>query len=75
MLKALKLWWKKVQFIQHPRYNNPAYREEASVRDNKLQCCQASAFQVEGSNSGLASKDRSERGHCFTWRDAKWPWC
>uniref|UniRef100_A0A803KUL7 DUF1365 domain-containing protein n=1 Tax=Chenopodium quinoa TaxID=63459 RepID=A0A803KUL7_CHEQI len=33
---ALKLWWKSVSFVQYPRYNNPAYREEAVSRDKQL---------------------------------------
>ncbi|CAN6553367.1 unnamed protein product [Malus baccata var. baccata] len=41
---AFKLWWKNVSFVQHPRYSNPAYREEALVRDQKLQCCQAVGY-------------------------------
>ncbi|KAF2305450.1 hypothetical protein GH714_005439 [Hevea brasiliensis] len=40
---ALKLWWKNVPYIQHPRYNSPKYREEAMARDQKLQCSQAPA--------------------------------
>uniref|UniRef100_A0A803MIT4 Uncharacterized protein n=1 Tax=Chenopodium quinoa TaxID=63459 RepID=A0A803MIT4_CHEQI len=43
---ALKLWWKSVSFVQHPRYNNPAYREEAVSRDKKLNCCKAGDFET-----------------------------
>ncbi|KAM7524896.1 hypothetical protein LguiA_014798 [Lonicera macranthoides] len=74
---ALKLWWKGVPFIQHPRYNNPLYREQASVNDKKLQCCPAFApnhSQVEGSDSGFMA-DTIGRERWFQWRDAKWPWC
>lgn len=78
---ALKLWWKKVQFIQHPRYSNPAYKEEAMARDIKLLSCTAFAcdsqykLQVKENNPVSELKDRSDRGHLFKWRDAKWPWC
>lgn len=68
---ALKLWWKGVPFIQHPRYANPAYREEASLLDQKLSCCKAGGIGVsssclrDGPNGGTRQ---------FTWTDAKWPW-
>ncbi|KAM1347221.1 hypothetical protein PS2_036177 [Malus domestica] len=76
---AFKLWWKNVSFVQHPRYSNPAYREEALVRDRKLQCCPAVGFgedkwhlQLEGNGQGCIANS----GDRFcTWRDAKWPWC
>ncbi|KAI9198107.1 hypothetical protein LWI28_010271 [Acer negundo] len=76
---ALKLWWKNVTFVQHPRYSNPAYREEALIRDQKLQCCPAVGWkndnnlQVEGSEPrSLAGRISGNRW--FKWRDAKWPW-
>ncbi|KAL8113226.1 hypothetical protein AgCh_020519 [Apium graveolens] len=77
---ALKLWWKNVQFIQHPRYSNPAYKEEAVARDIKLLSCTAfscdsqNKLQIKEHNS-VSELDRSEKGHLFKWRDAKWPWC
>ncbi|KAA8514911.1 hypothetical protein F0562_018090 [Nyssa sinensis] len=76
---ALKLWWKNVSFIQHPRYSNPTYREDALIRDKKLQCCQAFTWDiqnhlpVEGSDSDVLT-DMNGRDRQFTWRDAKWPW-
>lgn len=78
---ALKLWWKNVQFIQHPRYSNPAYKEEAMARDIKLLSCTGFAcdsqykLQVKENIPVSELKDRSEKGHLFKWRDAKWPWC
>ncbi|CAL5410138.1 unnamed protein product [Camellia sinensis] len=77
---ALKLWWKGVAFIQHPRYANVGYRQEALIRDMKLQCCPAFSQDIqnhqplEGSDSDLL-KDKNGRNRRFTWRDAKWPWC
>lgn len=76
---ALKLWWKNVSYIQHPRYTNPAYREEASIRDHKIQCCpiigsdKDKHLQFEGSDQGFFL-DRSCEIRQFTWRKAKWPW-
>ncbi|KAJ4977190.1 hypothetical protein NE237_002296 [Protea cynaroides] len=77
--QALKLWWKNVSFIQHPRYFNPKYREEASMRDRKLQCCQAlgqgedSCAQLESSYSACLDSTTSRDRWCV-WRDAQWPW-
>uniref|UniRef100_A0A6M2EG09 DUF1365 domain-containing protein n=1 Tax=Populus davidiana TaxID=266767 RepID=A0A6M2EG09_9ROSI len=74
---ALKLWWKNVHFIQHPRYTNPTYREEAMIRDKKLQCNQALAWdrgnclQADGHQPGNVA----DRKRWFKWRDAKRPWC
>lgn len=74
---ALKLWWKGVPFIQHPRYSHQEYREEALVRDMKLQCCQAfqqdeqNHLRLEGKDSDYVKNGGNRR---FTWRDAKWPW-
>ncbi|XP_021763878.1 uncharacterized protein LOC110728544 [Chenopodium quinoa] len=67
---ALKLWWKSVSFVQHPRYNNPAYREEAVSRDKKLNCCKAGDFET----SLCPREDRNVIDHQFSWTDAKWPW-
>ena len=69
-----------MQFIHHPKYSNPAYREEASVRDRKLKCCQASGLGedkhmlVGGSGPDFVA-DNNEEDRWFSWRDAKWPWC
>ncbi|EOY27676.1 Uncharacterized protein TCM_029462 isoform 2 [Theobroma cacao] len=76
---AIKLWWKNVPFIQHPRYTNPSYREEALKHDRKLQCCRAVGekkdefMQVGGSCPGIVA-ERNHGERLFVWRDAKWPW-
>ncbi|PRQ29482.1 hypothetical protein RchiOBHm_Chr5g0014371 [Rosa chinensis] len=76
---AIKLWWKNVAFVQHPRYTNPAYREEALVRNQKLQCCPAIGLdkdkhlRLEGSSQGCRVNKESEARY-IKWRDAKWPW-
>lgn len=68
-----------MSFIQHPRYTNPAYRKEALIRDQKLQCCEVAGWdndnhlEVEDSNPGYLA-DKNSRDRRFTWRDAKWPW-
>ncbi|XP_052179796.1 uncharacterized protein LOC127793068 isoform X2 [Diospyros lotus] len=73
---ALKLWWKGVPFIQHPRYSNPEYRHEALIRDSKLTCPQGIHNDLPHEGSGSDSvKGMNGRNRCFTWRDAKWPWC
>ncbi|OMO70310.1 hypothetical protein CCACVL1_18997 [Corchorus capsularis] len=77
---ALKLWWKNVSFIQHPRYTNPSYREEALKRDRKLRCCPVvgqnkDEFMLDGGcDPGIVS-ERNHEDRLFVWRDAKWPWC
>ncbi|KDP37987.1 hypothetical protein JCGZ_04630 [Jatropha curcas] len=77
---AIKLWWKNVQFITHPRYSNPKHREEAQMRDQMLQCNQKPAsdrdkrLQDEG-HCPENFTDRNYRKRQFKWRDAKWPWC
>ncbi|GAV87889.1 DUF1365 domain-containing protein [Cephalotus follicularis] len=73
---ALKLWWKSVPFIQHPRYTIPAYKKDASMRDRKLQCCEAitgGKDRLQDEEIDMASRTGGDR--CFAWRDAKWPWC
>ncbi|KAF5738320.1 hypothetical protein HS088_TW13G01216 [Tripterygium wilfordii] len=76
---AFKLWWNNVAFIQHPRYTNTAYREEAFARDRDLKCCQAFSgekdqhLQAKCDTGCLA--DGSVWNRQFRWRDANWPWC
>lgn len=76
---ALKLWWKNVSFIQHPRYTHPEYREEAMIRDQKLRCCpitranKGEHMRVEAMQEHMADTDSGAR--FFKWRDAKRPWC
>lgn len=69
---AIKLWWKNVKFIQHPRYAIPTYRDEALIRDRKLQCCGFSPQR--GSNQDCLVDEASPRDRWFRWIDAKWPW-
>ncbi|XP_010499528.1 PREDICTED: uncharacterized protein LOC104777039 [Camelina sativa] len=66
---ALKLWWKNVPFIQHPRYTNPSYREESEKRDQELPC-----RGLDGLNADACSSSSSFGGCRFAWRDANWPW-
>ncbi|KAL8130325.1 hypothetical protein V2J09_019480 [Rumex salicifolius] len=71
---ALKLWWKGVPFVQHPRYSNQGYREEAISRDQNLRCCILD--KAEPSSTLQCSKIADQvKPHGFTWRDANWPWC
>ncbi|KAF8413565.1 hypothetical protein HHK36_001556 [Tetracentron sinense] len=77
--QALKLWWKNVNFIGHPKCINPTYREEALIRNRKLQCCQTIGkdksrhLEVDGSDSNFVAGGNSE-DHWCVWRDAQWPW-
>ncbi|WCJ27417.1 hypothetical protein M5689_009163 [Euphorbia peplus] len=71
---ALKLWWKNVKFIQHPRYSNPTYRGEAQLRDQKLECNHEDKYTQAGL-CPLNLTGRDYRKRQFKWRDAKWPWC
>nr|AAO42861.1 At1g30130 [Arabidopsis thaliana]BAE99550.1 hypothetical protein [Arabidopsis thaliana] len=75
---ALQLWWKSVPFIQHPRYSNPSYREEAAKRDQELRCPGLDGSDSDKTNKfdGLKGDGCSSSfGGCrFAWRDANWPW-
>ncbi|XP_031376635.1 uncharacterized protein LOC116192273 isoform X2 [Punica granatum] len=71
---AFKLWWKNVSFIQHPRYSNTAYREEASIRDRELNCSQAVNNLQDDGNYCTYMSSKNGAGRSFAWRDAKWPW-
>ncbi|OVA13246.1 Protein of unknown function DUF1365 [Macleaya cordata] len=77
--QALKLWWKNVRFVQHPRYMNPTYRDEASMRNRKLQCCpmvvqdENNHLKFDESYSPLVGENGSRDRWCV-WRDAQWPW-
>jgi len=76
--QALKLWWKNVRFVQHPRYNIPTYKEEALTRDRTLQCCGFSDdnrhLQHRESDQNCCLDEVSSKNRWFRWRDAKWPW-
>ncbi|KAH6790206.1 DUF1365 family protein [Perilla frutescens var. frutescens] len=70
---ALKLWWKNVSFIQHPRNHYPKYREDALIRSENIQLCPSFGNkQVHNHQSEVPQKVSNNR--CFTWTDAKWPW-
>ncbi|XVE88396.1 hypothetical protein DITRI_Ditri19aG0066700 [Diplodiscus trichospermus] len=77
---ALKLWWKNVPFMPHPRYSNPSYREDALKRDRKLQCCPGvqcnkdELMMVGGSADSGLEAERNHGERLFLWRNAKWPW-
>ncbi|KAB1199913.1 hypothetical protein CJ030_MR0G009049 [Morella rubra] len=68
-----------VSFIQHPRCTKPAYREEALIRDHKLNRCPVirsdndEHLQVDGNDRG-SWPDGSREIRQFTWREAKWAW-
>ncbi|KFK44838.1 hypothetical protein AALP_AA1G309000 [Arabis alpina] len=68
---ALKLWWKNVPFIQHPRYSNPSYREESAKRDQELH---RGGLDGSHSDQSIGCSSTSFGGCRFAWRDASWPW-
>ncbi|KAL5977185.1 hypothetical protein ACLOJK_021527 [Asimina triloba] len=76
--QAFKLWWKNVSFLSHPEYANPAYREDALIRDWKLQCPGTvkeggSMHDDSGDNpQSHVNGGNSGRRWCV-WRDAQWP--
>ncbi|KAH6833463.1 hypothetical protein C2S53_012685 [Perilla frutescens var. hirtella] len=67
---GVKLWWKNAPFYEHPRKENPAYREEALTRNEKMvQFCPA--FNVANDD---VRRDDGTIDRCFMWKDAPWPW-
>lgn len=69
--QALKLWWKNVRFLQHPKYINPMYRDDALIRDRKL-CC--SRCIGKSKNQSIHARDEDHKYRWFAWKDAQWPW-
>ncbi|KAG0481328.1 hypothetical protein HPP92_012186 [Vanilla planifolia] len=68
--QAVKLWWKNVPFIAHPKYSNATYRDEALCRNDelKLSCKAGECVACEEDGEGTS------RTRWCTWRDAQWPW-
>ncbi|PWA80431.1 hypothetical protein CTI12_AA196840 [Artemisia annua] len=71
-LQALKLWWKKLEVVPHPKYENLAYKEDALARNRNLGCCPVFATQTD---NGQQVKQISQKERWIKWRDPKWPWC
>ncbi|KAK8942615.1 hypothetical protein KSP39_PZI009098 [Platanthera zijinensis] len=69
--QAVKLWWKNVPFVGHPKYSNPSYRDDALARDNEL--CPLRLNGQFGNHLNQNSNDKSSSRWCI-WRDAEWPW-
>ncbi|XP_038970470.1 uncharacterized protein LOC113462627 [Phoenix dactylifera] len=64
--QALKLWWKNVPFLQHPKYINPMYRDDALIRDQELRCCPS----IGGSkNHSIHTSDEDNK---YRWRVFSW---
>lgn len=77
--QALKLWWKKVSFLDHPKYLNPMYREESLMRNRDLQCAWTSEQRKRNpslfdNNHLCDSSDRNNGDRWCIWRDAEWLW-
>uniref|UniRef100_J3MIM3 Uncharacterized protein n=2 Tax=Oryza brachyantha TaxID=4533 RepID=J3MIM3_ORYBR len=84
--EAVRLWLKSVKFLDHPRYLNMAYRDEAQKRDLEIRssCSFLQKQKLNDQRSGSAADeisvhhDHSGEGgvtkrRCV-WRDAQWPW-
>lgn len=65
-LQAVELRWKKVTFLDHPKYANPKYRDDALKRDRDLCCFREINRDGERMNAGSS--------RWCVWRDAQWPW-
>ncbi|PKA56980.1 hypothetical protein AXF42_Ash002284 [Apostasia shenzhenica] len=68
--QAFKLWWKKVSFIDHPKYSNPTYRDDALLRNIEL-CSLRGADQYD--NHLIQNGAGKRRSRWCVWRDSKWP--
>ncbi|WVZ61910.1 hypothetical protein U9M48_011718 [Paspalum notatum var. saurae] len=87
-LKALRLWLKNVKFLDHPRYLNLSYRDEALKRDLELRssCSFLQRQKVSSQRSSVTEKTTEISNHVdnkgdenitkrwCVWRDAQWPW-
>ena len=88
IVQALRLWLKNVKFLDHPRYLNLNYRDEALKRDLELRSSCSFLREQKANNQRSSSTDeKSEisdhldnkgnenltRRWCV-WRDAQWPW-
>ncbi|KAF8732265.1 hypothetical protein HU200_016244 [Digitaria exilis] len=86
--EALRLWLKNVKFLDHPRYLNQNYRNEALKRDLELRSS-CSFLQKQKANNQRSSStnetceilnhldnkgDESVTKRWCVWRDAQWPW-
>ncbi|KAL6647047.1 hypothetical protein ACP70R_014484 [Stipagrostis hirtigluma subsp. patula] len=80
--EALRLWLKNVKFLDHPRYLNLGYRDQALKRDLEIRSS-CSFLQKPRSRSELATEisnhqDNKGDGNIMkrwcVWKDAQWPW-
>ncbi|XP_062190300.1 uncharacterized protein LOC133893317 isoform X2 [Phragmites australis] len=86
--KALRLWLKNVKFLDHPRYLNSGYRDEALKRDLEIRSSCIFLKKQKVNNQGSSSTDEATensdhldsqgKGNIMkrwcVWRDAQWPW-
>ncbi|GJN10268.1 hypothetical protein PR202_ga28347 [Eleusine coracana subsp. coracana] len=84
---ALRLWLKNVKFLDHPRFVNLSYRDEALKRDldirsscsflqkQKVDSQRSSVTEVTTDNSYKRENgDKNIMKRWCVWRDAQWPW-
>ncbi|KAK3126387.1 hypothetical protein QOZ80_7AG0555810 [Eleusine coracana subsp. coracana] len=85
--EALRLWLKNVKFLDHPRFVNLSYRDEALKRDldirsscsflqkQKVDSQRSSVTEVTTDNSYKRENgDKNIMKRWCVWRDAQWPW-
>ena len=71
-MQALKVWCKKVSFIQHPRHENSSYREEVMKRDRNFGSFRAFTMQTKEYQKVELSSD-SKCGFFMNENDHRFP--
>ncbi|WOK97094.1 hypothetical protein Cni_G05802 [Canna indica] len=68
--QALKLWWKNVKFLDHPKYLSSRYRDDAVLRNREL------LTQSTGQSTNLphCTSNMDLKDRWCVWREAPWPW-
>ncbi|CAL9127371.1 unnamed protein product [Musa acuminata var. zebrina] len=68
--QALKLWWKNVKFLDHPKYLNSRYRDDAVLRDRELLSQNAGQSKILPN----CTSNMDFKGRWCVWSEAPWPW-
>uniref|UniRef100_A0A0E0E7J5 DUP1365 proein n=1 Tax=Oryza meridionalis TaxID=40149 RepID=A0A0E0E7J5_9ORYZ len=86
--EAVRLWLKSVKFLDHPRYLNLNYRDEAQKRDLEIRssCSFLQKQKLNDQRTGRADETAEITDHhdhngeesvmkrWCVWTDAQWPW-
>lgn len=71
----MKLWWKNGHFYEHPRKQDPAFRETALARNGKkIQICPAFGGMNAVNDDVVQCEGMDTIDRCYMWKDASWPW-